>query len=632
MNKGYHTVRKPVGTDWMLVLATVVLVMVTVGNVTTTRAAIVTDFPLQPPDTSSPRATMDSFLSNMLATHQEWEKTSKLYKEEGGWYPSQAVQDQRERAGVFFRRARRCLDLSQVPSTLLERVGVESTVLLKTIFDRISIPDLESIPDADEMNVDERVRWRLPNTDIEIVKVLEGPRSGEFLFSPATVDRLGEDYERIKHFPHKPGGWVGVYTLYTDMSGGLIPGKLIYLSPSWVKTRYFNHPFWKWLVLAFLLALAVVALALVFRLRSGHPHDPPLRRNLRRILFPVSLALIAFLLDYLQGDIGFRGNISEGMTTSLLAVTFLASGWTILLMGAIFAESVIASPRITTTGLDAAMIRVVSRIVCFGFAAWVVIVGAQTIGIPLVPVLAGLGVGGLALALSAQPTVENFIGGMTLFVDRPVRLGEMCKFGDKFGVVEEIGVRSTRLRTLDRTLITVPNAEFSKLQLENYSHRDKIWFHPRIRLRSDTTPDQLRYILIEIRKLLYAHPKVLRDPARIRFVDFGTYSLDLDIFAYIDVTDYGEYLGIAEDLNLRIMELISKSGSALAIPASRMYTQESKGPDEQRVREVEAEVQNWRETQSLYLPDFPEKRVDDLADSLEYPPPGSPIKRSEGEG
>ena len=113
------------------------------------------------------------------------------------------------------------------------------------------------------------------------------------------------------------------------------------------------------------------------------------------------------------------------------------------------------------------------------------------------------------MALSAQPTVENFIGGMTLFADRPVRLGELVRFGEQFGRVEEIGVRSTRIRTLDRTLVTVPNAEFSKLQLENYSKKDKMWFHPRIRLRLETTPDQLRYILVEIRKVLFTNLDVV---------------------------------------------------------------------------------------------------------------------------
>jgi len=614
---------------WKVVMSAAALLIMTLGGVGSPTAAIVTDFPLQPPDTSSPRATMDSFLSIMQEAHLQFIRMNKMYKEEPGWYKSPAVTKEMERFSVFFRRAKRCLNLSEIPPTLVDRVGVEATVLLKTIFDRISLPSLNSIPDADEMIADELSRWRVPNTEITISQVREGPRAGEYLFSPTTVDRLDEDYERIKHLPHKPGGWVGVYRLYTEISGEIIPDKLVYALPDWAKARYFHHPLWKWILAAFSLIGVLLVLIPVWRLRRGRPDDSPLRRTLRRILLPVSIMLAGFLLDYLQKDIGFRGNISEGMTTALLTLTFLGAGGTILLSGSIIAEGVIASPRIRSKGLDAAMIRVIARIISFAIAAWIIIIGTQTIGIPLTPVLAGLGVGGLALALSAQATVENFIGGMTLFADRPVRVGEFCKFGDQMGTVEEIGVRSTRLRTLDRTLVTVPNAEFSKLHLENYSKRDKIWFHPRIHLRLDTTPDQLRYILVEIRKLLYAHPKVLRDPARIRFVEFGSYSLDLDIFAYIKVTDTGEYLEIAEDLNLRMMEVVTRAGTDLAVPAILEYGIEAEGIDEQRVRDVESEVQAWRETNSLYLPNFPDEKIDDLADSLEYPPTGAPRKESE---
>jgi MscS family membrane protein len=219
--------------------------------------------------------------------------------------------------------------------------------------------------------------------------------------------------------------------------------------------------------------------------------------------------------------------------------------------------------------------------------------------------LAGLGVGGLALALAAQPTLENLIAALTLHADRPVRVGDFCRFGDTLGIVEGIGMRSTRIRTLDHTLLSVPNAEISKGPVDNYSARRKIWYHPRIRLRYETTPDQVRHLLVEIRKLLYAHPRVLADPARIRFVGFGEYSLDLDVFAYVDTKDYGEYLEIAEDLNLRIMDVIKAAGTELAIPA-RLEYQVDKAPfDEKEIRQAEASVQEWRGQRAMNLPKFP---------------------------
>jgi MscS family membrane protein len=149
------------------------------------------------------------------------------------------------------------------------------------------------------------------------------------------------------------------------------------------------------------------------------------------------------------------------------------------------------------------------------------LVWLNNVGFNVTTLMAGLGIGGLAVALAAQKPLENLIGAITLYTSRPVRVGDFCRFGDKIGTVEEVGLRATKVRTLDRTLVNIPNAEFVHLHLDNFTKREKIWYHPRISLRYETTPDQVRYILVEVRKVLYAHPKVLSDPARIRFVGFG---------------------------------------------------------------------------------------------------------------
>ena len=228
------------------------------------------------------------------------------------------------------------------------------------------------------------------------------------------------------------------------------------------------------------------------------------------------------------------------------------------------------------------------------------------------------------MALAARSSIENMLGAITLYVSRPVRVGDFCRFGKTVGTVEEIGLRSTRVRTLDRTVVSVPNAEFARLHLENVAMRDKIRYHPQIRLRCETTPDQIRFILVEVRKLLYAHPKVLRKPARIRFTEFGEYSLDLDIFAYIDVPNYNKFLEVAEDLNLRIMDIIAKSGSSLAVPSQTTYLERGKGLNEELAREAEAQVKKWRKKDELYLPSFPKEKIEELQGSLDYPPTGSP--------
>jgi MscS family membrane protein len=236
--------------------------------------------------------------------------------------------------------------------------------------------------------------------------------------------------------------------------------------------------------------------------------------------------------------------------------------------------------------------------------------------------VAGLGVGGIAVALAAQKTVENLFGGLTLIADQPVKVGDFCRFGEQVGTVERIGLRSTRVRTLDRTVVSIPNAEFANLKLENFADRDRIWLKVNLGLRYETTPDQLRHVLVHLRELLHAHPRIDPDPARVRFVGFGANSLDLEVYAYVRTRDYDEFLAVREDLYLRMMDVVAASGTAFAFPSQTVYRGDQ-GLDAERAGRAEAEIQRWREEGTLPLPEFPADRVAGLRDSLDYPPKGS---------
>jgi MscS family membrane protein len=181
-------------------------------------------------------------------------------------------------------------------------------------------------------------------------------------------------------------------------------------------------------------------------------------------------------------------------------------------------------------------------------------------------ILAGLGVGGVAIALAAQKTIENLFGGVAVITDRPVAVGDFCRFGDSVGTVEDVGLRSTRIRTLNRTLVTVPNGEFSAMTLENFSKRDKMWFHITLNLRRDTLPDQVRGLLQAITRMLKEHSKVEVGPLPVRFIGVGTYSLDLEIFAYVLTRDFDEFLRIQQDLLLWILDAVQSAGTTLAVP------------------------------------------------------------------
>jgi MscS family membrane protein len=219
----------------------------------------------------------------------------------------------------------------------------------------------------------------------------------------------------------------------------------------------------------------------------------------------------------------------------------------------------------------------------------------RAFGVNVTAGLAALGVGGLAIALGAQKLFENLIGSLTLIADSPIRIGDFCRVGTSLGTVEEIGIRSTRIRTLDRTVLTVPNGELSALQIENYSQRDRYWFHPILNLRYETSSDQMRYVLQALRSTLAQHSKVDASSARVRLIGLGAYSLDVEIFAYVIAWDYAGFLEIQEDLLLKCIEVVEGSGTGFAFPSQTLYLGRDGGMNESRTREAEETIRRQRE-------------------------------------
>jgi MscS family membrane protein len=585
-------------------------------------------YPLDPPDTSSPQATMRSYLEAMQAGSESFASLMERYQREPGLSFSPAAQEKADRLTLQLNGAMRCFDLQGVSPSLKRKVALDSMLLLKEVLDRLDLPALNSIPDARAMEEGNQDRWRIPHTEIVIAKVKEGARSGEYLFSPDTIDRLPEFFQAVGSLPYKPGSWEGVYAFYSSIGRHqFIPWKLTESLPSWTKVQVLEQALWRWIVLGSALLLIMAILVVVSRWSRQDSGNRPLLRYGRRIVMPASVSVAAWFLSFLLDAVNVTGQTHVIIATALGGTLFVAAAWAIMLFGHVLAEIVVSAPDIRPRSLDEAMARLAARVTTFVIAALVVLYGAERLGLPVVPLIAGLGVGSLALALAAQPTIENFIAGLTLYADRQVRVGDFCRFGETLGTVEEIGMRSTRIRTLDHTVVSVPNADFSKARLENYSARKKMWYHPPIRLPYDTSPDQLRYVLVEVQRLLCAHPRVLREPVYIRFVGFGEHSLDLEVFAYIDTADYNEYLEIREDLNLRLMDVITSAGTHLAIPAQIEYQADAPPLDPERKRQVEARVDEWRSRGALDLPKMPPEKIAELKDSLAYPPAGSSARK-----
>jgi MscS family membrane protein len=187
-------------------------------------------------------------------------------------------------------------------------------------------------------------------------------------------------------------------------------------------------------------------------------------------------------------------------------------------------------------------------------------------------ILAGLGVGGLAVALAAQKTIENLFGAVALISDRPVLVGDFCQFGTLTGTVEDIGLRSTRIRTNGRTMVTIPNSSFSTMTIENFSRRDRIWFHPTLRLRRDTSTEKLSEMMDATVAVLRDHPMVQIGDVPVRFTQITDYSLDLEVFAYVNTPDFDEYLKVQSVLLLKLLEAGQRHGIGFAVPVAESIT------------------------------------------------------------
>ncbi len=593
---------------------------------TSITAAPLVKSPLAPPDTSSPQATIKSFVENVNESHRILMEAYGQYLKEPGPFPSPSVRKQANQAVIFFDRAERCLNLSEIPARLEPEIAAEGTLLLKEILDRIEMPTYAEIPDAKAVAGDKELsRWTLPDTEIDIVKVQEGANAGEFLFSPETVSHLKQFYKKVSNLPYKPLATEGFYQFFISSPGRLFPFKWFDGLPSWLNTMYWDQTLWQWISLGIFLLIAFLISYGSFRWSWRRIASLDLPQRTWAMLPPpiiaiASLAMVGYFLDWW---LKITGDLYLIVSTILGIIFWMLITLMIFLLGNVLAETIIASPRINPRGLDASLIRTVLRLLSLIGGTTVFILGIARLGISLTPILASLGVGGLALALAARPTLENIIAGLILFTDRPICVGDFCRFGDQAGTVEKIGLRSTRIRGIDRTVTSVPNADFAQRELVNYSQRDRLMLKTIIGLRYETNSEQLRFVLIKLREMLLAHPRLLEAPARVRFVKYGDYSQDIEIFVYVDTNDHGEFLGIQEDVLLRVKDIVEAAGTDFAFPSQTTYISQDSGIDQGKSRAAEAQVQAWRAKCLLPFPEFPNEQREQLRNTLDFPPEGS---------
>jgi MscS family membrane protein len=291
--------------------------------------------------------------------------------------------------------------------------------------------------------------------------------------------------------------------------------------------------------------------------------------NPRVLRPPFRLLLLALTIRWLVSTVPLPLLARQFWSTTALMIVVVACMWLLMLLNEISERSLVRYRRSLSGAASALRLarRLIDGLILFSGLLFTL----HHFGINPTATLAGLGVGGIAVALAAQKTLENVIAGVSLIADQAVRVGDVLNLGDIQGTVEDVGLRSTRIRTADRTVVSLPNGQIASMRLETLSERDKFLFHPVVGLRYKTTPVQLQSFIAGVHSLLDEHANVDSISLRVRFVRFGASSLDVDIFAYVFAHDWNNFLEIQEELLFGIMDILRTAGAEIALPSQSLY-------------------------------------------------------------
>ncbi|HUB02623.1 MAG TPA: mechanosensitive ion channel family protein [Terriglobales bacterium] len=507
-------------------------------------------------------------------------------------------------------------DYLQMSASRRQSQGADVAQKLKLLMDRAFVGRLSRIstsPEGDPTNgIDTQTvgTFSVGDTEVPVVLVrVTDPAAGKiWLFSADTLSKVPDLYDNIE-----------AYQVETKLPNGL------------VRNVFLGMPLWQWLALIAAIPVAaaigwaiVLFLAIPRRFYLKYRNRPNLHSYSQ-----VSKPLLVFF-----------GAIAHRIIASYLGLPLLPRFYYYRTIGALVSigffwflarVSTITMQRLRRhaisvgrTGTGTLMLLGERMLVALIFILAALAILA-ILGFNLTTLLAGLGIGGIAIAFAAQKTLENLFGGISVLADEVIRVGDTCKFGDRVGTVEDISLRSTRIRTAERTELSIPNGALATMNVENLSRRDKILFNPSLGVRAETSPDQLRYLLAELRRLLYEHPKVESSSARVRLASCDPSGYGLEVFSYVLTRDFAEFTAIREDLLLRVIEIVTQSGTGLAFPSQTLYLGRDPGLDRDKTAAAEHAVQQWRDQHELPFPDFTPEQKASFRGSITYPPPGSSL-------
>ncbi len=345
--------------------------------------------------------------------------------------------------------------------------------------------------------------------------------------------------------------------------------------PRWmVETRFFDIPLWRWLLLLVSVVVILAVAGLLSRLLQwilgpalGKVLPISGENVIRKLRLPIFLLLLAATVRFFTR---YSFTVLAREFWNETAAVLLVVGITLLFIRvsdlvAVFVTqgqtSSLATARATFVGVAVRIFKIAA--VLFACVALL-----SRAGVNVSAMLAGLGIGGIALALGAQKTLENFFGGITIVGQKALRVGDLCKIGDDMGTVEDIGLSSLKLRTFDRCVVSLPNSKVAQLSIQNFSLRDKFWVHQIFNLRHETTSEQAATVQARIYQLLQDTKEVEKISARVRVIDLNALGLQMEIWAYLLLPpmDGNRCFDAQEKIYLGVLKVLEETGTALAIP------------------------------------------------------------------
>jgi MscS family membrane protein len=335
---------------------------------------------------------------------------------------------------------------------------------------------------------------------------------------------------------------------------------------------------WQWIALPALVVLALAAGWLLGRITGRALRQLAARTKtswdeilVQRLSAPLALLWSVAAATVLLPSLALPGPATGVAGHLLRALTYLAFFWAGYRSIRVVFDVLSDSPWSREHPQLAGLLPVGRKIAKLALLAVGAVAVLSQLGFQVASLLAGLGIGGLALALGAQKAFENLFGTVALGADQPFRLGDFVKVEDFVGTVEQIGMRSTRFRTLDRTLVTIPNGRLADMRLETFAARDRIRLFANLGLVYSTTETQMREVIAGVRRVLEQHPKIWPEGIAVRFSAFQDSSLNLEVMAWFRTSDWNEFCDIRTEVFLRFLEVVERAGTSFAFPTRTVH-------------------------------------------------------------